>query len=117
MNIYVRSDNLAEISTAAEAGLADGILYAGSGDAGLDPTPLAEIVAEFALPVCAPVGAVATAEMYREARELSRLSDRIIVQVPLVEDAVPVIRRLTVDGADVCANFIFTAAQAAIAAR
>jgi len=117
MNIYVRSDNLAEISTATEAGLADGILYAGSGNAEHDPTELSEIVAEFALPVCVAVGAMTTSDMYREARELSRLSDRIIVQVPLVEDAVPVIRKLTVDGVDVCANFIFNAAQAAIAAR
>ncbi len=117
MNIYVRSDNLAEISTATEAGLADGILYAGSGNAEYDPTELPEIIAEFALPVCVAVGAMTTADMYREARELSRLSDRIIVQVPLVEDAVPVIRKLTVDGVDVCANFIFNAAQAAIAAR
>src|SRR5688500_3404185 len=117
MNIYVRSDNLAEISTAAEAGLADGILYAGSGDAEHERTDLAEIVAEFALPVCVAVGAMSAAEMYREARDLSRLSDRVIVQVPLVEDAVPVIRRLTVDGVDVCANYIFNAAQAAIAAR
>lgn len=117
MNIYVRSDNLAEISTATEAGLADGILYAGSGDVLHERTELPEIVAEFALPVCVAVGATTTADMYREARELARLSDRVIVQVPLVEDAVPVIRRLTVDGVDVCANYIFTAAQAAIAAR
>lgn len=117
MHIYVQSDNLDEISTATEAGLADGILYAGSGDAQRAPTGLAEIVAEFALPVCVPVGAVTTGDMYREARDLSRLSDRVVVQVPLVEDAVPVISRLTVDGVDVCATYIFNAAQATIAAR
>lgn len=117
MNIYVRSDNLDEISTAAEAGLVDGILYAASGDERHNATDLPDVVAEFALPVCVSVGAVTTTDMYREARELSRLSDRLIVQVPLVEDAVPVIRRLTVDGVDVCANYIFNAAQAAIAAR
>lgn len=117
MHIYVRSDNLAEISTATEAGLADGILYAGSGSTEHDRTELSEIVAEFSLPICVAVGAMTTPDMYREGRDLSRLSDRIIVQVPLVEDAVPVIRRLTVDGVDVCANFIFNAAQAAIAAR
>lgn len=116
MNIFVRSDNLAEISTAAEAGLADGILYASSGDHH-EQTALTEIVAEFALPVCVSVGAMTTSDMYREARDLSRLSDRVIVQVPLVEDAIPVIRRLTVDGVDVCANYIFNAAQAAIATR
>lgn len=117
MNIYVRSDNVAEISTAAEAGLVDGILYAASGDERHDSTDLQDVVAEFALPVCVAVGAMTTADMYREARDLSRLSDRVIVQVPLVEDAVPVIRRLTVDGVEVCANYIFNAAQAAIAAR
>ncbi len=117
MNIFVQSDSLAEISTAAEAGLADGILYAGSGDARHETTELSEIVAAFALPVCVAVGAVTTTDMYREARELSRLSDRVVVQVPLVEDAIPVIRRLTVDGVEVCANYIFNAAQAAIAAK
>ena len=73
MNIYVRSDSLAEISTASEAGLADGILYAGSGDDQHEPTELSAIVAEFALPVCVAIGAMTTADMYREARELSRL--------------------------------------------
>lgn len=117
MNIYVRSDSIAEISTVAEAGLADGILYAESGDGQHESTPLSEIVAEFALPVCVTVAAATTSDMYREARDLSRLSDRVVVQVPLVEDAVPVIRRLTVDGVEVCANYIFNAAQAAVAAR
>ena len=72
MNIFVRSDNLAEISTAAEAGLADGILYAGSGDEQHDPTELSAIVAEFALPVCVaiwPIRVVRAAEPRCESRD------------------------------------------------
>ncbi|HVF38695.1 MAG TPA: transaldolase family protein [Gemmatimonadaceae bacterium] len=121
MNIFVETVSLDEIRRASEAGFADGVVisesnYAGSGSA--DGRELVEAVAqEFAIPVCVEVAAVNGADMYREARELAKISDHIIVQLPLVEDAIGPMHRLSLEGVGICANFVFNGAQAVLAAK
>jgi transaldolase len=122
MNIYLESVNLDEIRNAALTGLADGVAFshvAFSVDAP-DVSArerLEEITREFAFPVCVPVGAVASADMYSEARELAKVSDHIIVQIPLVEDSLIPMAKLCNEGVTICATFVFNAAQAMIAAK
>jgi len=122
MNIYLESVNLDEIRNAASAGLADGIAFshvAFSIDAPDSSAKerLEEISREFALPICVPVGAVASGDMYTEARELAKVSDHIIVQIPLVEDSLIPMAKLCAEGVVICATFVFNAAQAIIAAK
>jgi transaldolase len=122
MNIYLESVNLDEIRNAALAGLADGVAFshvAFSVDAPdvSAKERLEEITREFIFPVCVPVGAVASADMYTEARELAKLSDHIIVQIPLVEDSLIPMAKLSNEGVTICATFVFNAAQAMIAAK
>jgi transaldolase len=122
MNIYLESVNLDEIRSSASAGLADGVAFshvAFSVDApdASARERLEEISREFAFPVCVPVGAVASADIYAEARELAKVSDHIVVQIPLVEDSLLPIARLSAEGVVVCATFVFNAAQAMIAAK
>jgi transaldolase len=122
MNIYLESVNLDEIRNAALAGLADGVafsLVAFSVDApdASAKARLEEISREFAFPICVPVGAVASADMYAEARELAKVSDHIIVQIPLVEDSLIPMAKLSAEGVVICATFVFNAAQAMIAAK
>jgi transaldolase len=122
MNIYLESVNLDEIRNAALAGLADGVAFshvAFSVDAPdvSAKERLEEITREFAFPVCVPVGAVASADMYTEARELAKVSDHIIVQIPLVEDSLIPMAKLSNEGVTICATFVFNAAQAMIAAK
>ena len=122
MKIYLESVNVDEIRNAASAGLADGVAYshvAFSADApdASARERLEEISREFALPVCVPVGAVTSGDIYSEARELAKVSDHIVVQIPLVEDSLVPIARLTAEGVVVCATFVFNAAQAVIAAK
>ena len=122
MNIYLESVDLDEIRTAASAGLADGVAFshtASSADASDANTKerLEEISREFAFPICVPVGAVTSNDIYGEARELAKISDHVVVQIPLVEDALVPMARLTAEGVMVCATFVFSAAQAIIAAK
>ena len=122
MKIYLESVNVDEIRNAASAGLADGVAYshvAFSADApdASARERLEEISREFALPVCVQVGAVTSGDIYSEARELAKVSDHIVVQIPLVEDSLVPIARLTAEGVVVCATFVFNAAQAVIAAK
>jgi transaldolase len=122
MNIYLESVSLDEIRNAALAGLADGVAFskvafsADTPDADVRER-LEEISREFAFPVCVPVGAVASAHIYAEARDLAKVSDHVVVQIPLVEDSLVPIAKLTAEGVVICATFVFSAAQALIAAK
>jgi transaldolase len=119
MNIYLESVNLDEIRNAAEAGLANGVAFSQpsfSDDANTKER-LEEIAREFAFPICVPVGAVTSGDIYTEARELAKVSDHVVVQIPLVEDSLIPMTRLTAEGVIVCATFVFSAAQAIIAAK
>lgn len=122
MNIYLESVNLDEIRGATSSGVADGIavshaaLIADAPDADTNER-LAEIARTFALPVCVAVSSVTTTDIYREGRELAKLSDRIVVEVPLIEDALEPIHRLNAEGVTVCAAFVYNGAQALLAAK
>jgi transaldolase len=122
MNIYLESVDLDEIRSAAAAGLADGVAFShtlAGADApdGNTAERLEEISREFAFPICVPVGAITSGDIYAEARELAKVSDHVVVQIPLVEDSLVPIARLTAEGVIVCATFVFSAAQAIIAAK
>src|SRR5436190_21470948 len=122
MNIYLESVDLEEIRNAASAGLADGVAFAHTAsvtdvaDANTRGR-LEEISREFAFPICVPVGAISSSDIYSEARELAKISDHVVVQVPLVEDSLVPMARLTAEGVVVCATFVYSAAQALIAAK
>ena len=121
MNIFVESVTLEEIRRAVASGFADGVVlndasFAGSESS--DGRELIEVIAhEFAIPVCVEVAAIDGNDMYRRARELAKISDHIIVQLPLVEDAIAPMHRLSQEGVGVCANFVFNGAQAVLAAK
>jgi len=121
MNIFVESVSVEEIRRAVNAGLADGVVVTDSayaGSASVEGRELIEAVAhEFAIPICVDVRAISGEEMYREAKELSRISDHLVIQLPLVEDAVEPMHRLSLEGVDICANFVFNGAQAVLAAK
>lgn len=119
MNIFVESISLDEIREATAAGFADGIVISSVVDSTSSHGReiIEEIAQEFAIPVCVEVGAISGDDMYREAREIAKISDHIIIQLPLVEDAVAPMHRLSQEGVDVCANFVFNGPQAVLAAK
>lgn len=121
MNIFVESASADVIRKAWAAGLADGVMFrvADHEDSSAESESdlLEAIASEFAMPICVEVTAISEADLYNEARELARISDHIVVQLPLVEDAVRPIHRLSMEGVRVCANFVFNGAQAVLAAK
>ena len=122
MRIHLASASLADISWAADHGLADGIVTSPTLLAqerpGADPRELlSEICRGVALPVHASVASVDTNDIYRDGRELAKVADSIVVEVPLVDDAVVAIRRLALEGVRVAATLAFNAAQALLASK
>ena len=122
MKVFLASARLDDIRWATNNGLADGVvitpaLLETAGAQGDTMGFLDDLCRAVSVPVCVSVGSVNEADILRDGRELVRLSDHIIVQVPLVEDAVPAIRRLSLEGVRVCATLVFNAAQATLAAK
>ncbi len=122
MNIFVESVSPEEIRRASSSGFADGVVfsqtkYAAASPEGDSNELLDSIAQEFAIPICVEVGALSSEEMYRAAKELSKISDHIVVQLPFVEDAVTPMHRLSMEGVGVCATYVFNGAQAVLAAK
>lgn len=122
MRVFLASARLEDIRWAAANGLADGVVTTPTmlDDVAGNDDPMAllsDICRSVSMPVCASVGSVNESDIYRDGRELARLSDQVIVQIPLVEDAVVAMRRLSQEGVRVCATLVFNAAQAVLAAK
>jgi transaldolase len=122
MKIYLASATLDDIRWAVSHGLVDGVITTPALIGAVTGTPddhelLAEICRATALPVAASVASVHGADIYRDGRELAKISDQIVVQVPLVEDAITAMCRLSSEGVRVTATLVFNAAQALLAAK
>ena len=122
MKIFLVTASPDEVRWASAIGLIDGVsttpaMLASARPHGDARELLEELIDSTRLPVCATVGAVNAHDIYQDGRELARLSEDIIVQVPLVEDAIVAIRKLSIDGVRVAADLVFNAAQALLAAK
>ena len=121
MKLLLASADVDEVRWAASAGLLDGVLTAAAmfTEAGgpSERELLDAMVRAANVPIYVTVHAVEPGEVYRDGREMAKLSDAIVVQVPLVEDAIVAIRRLCADGVRVAATLVFNAAQAVLAAK
>lgn len=124
MKIYLATADAQEITWAGECGFLDGvvaspaILARESETSGREAKEILAALCEATdVPVCAAVEAVNGAEAYRLGRELAKISDQIVVAVPLVEDTLGALRRLRSEGVKVTATLVYTTAQAALAAK
>jgi transaldolase len=122
MQFFLDTANLSDIRWAAQAGLIDGVTT--------NPTLLAKVAGELEPrdvlkeicslvegPVSAEVVTVRGDEMYSEGKELARLADNIVVKIPMIEDGLPAIRRLSADGIRVNVTLCFSSVQCLIAAK
>jgi len=122
MKILLASADTEELRWAAERQWTDGVfttpsLMARGAAAEEGLGQLADASRITGGPVYAAVHSVHADEMYQEARELARATEQTVVVLPLIEDAVPCMRRLTAEGVQVAANFVHSSAQALLAAK
>jgi transaldolase len=121
MRIYLATASTDDVAWGAAHGMLDGVLTSpgllvedGNSDA---RSHLAELCRLVHGPIFASVHAVDATGSYRDGRELAKLSDQIIVQLPLVEETLGAMRRLQADGIRVSATQVYNSAQGLIAAR
>jgi transaldolase len=121
MKIFLATAELDDVAWGATHGMLDGVVTTpallstcGASDA---RAHLAELARMIHGPVLATVQSVDTEGAMRDGKELARLSDQIVVGLPLVEETLGAMRRLQADGVRVAATHVYNTAQALLAAR
>ena len=121
MKIFLATARADDVSWGATHGMLDGVLTTpglladeGGHDARAHLLELCRLVQG---PIFAAVQTIDAGGAYRDGKDLAKLSDQIVVQVPLVEDTLGAMRRLRAEGVRVAATHVFSAAQALLAAR
>jgi transaldolase len=121
MKIFLATARADDVSWGASHGMLDGVLTTPgllAAEAEHDArTHLVELCRLVQGPVFATVQAIDSAGAYRDGKELAKLSDQIVVQIPLVEETLGAMRRLHADGIRVATTHVFSTAQALLAAR
>src|SRR2546428_106819 len=122
MKFFLDTASLKDINWATQAGLIDGIttnpslLAKQAGD--LDPRDvLKEICSLVEGPVSAEVVAVDTEGMVTEGTSLAKIADNIVVKIPMLEDGMVAVRRLTAAGIRTNVTLCFSSPQCLIAAK
>lgn len=122
MKFFLDTASLKDISWATQVGLIDGIttnpslLAKQAGD--LDPRDvLKEICSLVEGPVSAEVVAIDTEGMTKEGKALAKIADNIVVKIPMLEDGMVAVRRLTAEGIRTNVTLCFSSVQCLIAAK
>lgn len=121
MKLLLASASATDVAWGAAHGMLDGVFTTPAllaeesyGDARAHLLELCRLVHG---PIFASVLTIDAAGAYRDGKELAKLSDQIVVQLPLVEETLGAMRRLHADGVRVASTHIFNTAQALLAVR
>ncbi len=124
MKFFIDTANLDEIREANDLGILDGVttnptLISREGVKGKDAIfqhyrKICEIVDG---PVSAEVISTDFEGMIREARELAKIHENIVVKIPIIKDGVKAIRALSQEGIRTNCTLVFSPGQAILAAK
>ncbi|MBX6330931.1 MAG: fructose-6-phosphate aldolase [Gemmatimonadaceae bacterium] len=122
MRLFLDTAHLAEIQWGFTTGLIDGVSTNPSLLADALPDDdfrghVSEICRISPGPVTVQVISVTADDIYREGKELARLADNVVVEIPMIEEGLAATRRLVAEGVRVNVTLIFNAAQALLAAK
>ncbi|MCL5023141.1 MAG: fructose-6-phosphate aldolase [Nitrospirae bacterium] len=120
MKFFIDTANVNEIRKAWEVGVIDGVTTNPSLISRENRDP-GEILREICGIVDGPVSAEAVSlkadEMVNEAESLAKIHDNIVVKIPMTEDGLKAVKRLSAMGIKTNVTLIFSAGQALLAAR
>ena len=120
MKIFIDTADVGEIRDAAAMGVIDGVttnpsLVAKTG------RPFRDVIIEICEivdgPISAEVLATDTEGMLKEARELAKIHDNVVVKIPLIADGMKAVRTLTAEGIRTNVTLCFSPTQAMLAAK
>ncbi len=120
MKFFIDTASIAEIKEANDLGVLDGVTTNPSlvAKEGKEFIPLLkEICAIVHGPVSAEVISTEFDGMMKEARELSKIHENIVVKVPLIKDGLKAVKALKAEGIRTNVTLCFSANQALLAAK
>jgi transaldolase len=120
MKFFIDTANVEEIKKAWEVGVIDGVTTNPSliSKEKKDPTSLLkEICSIVDGPISAEVIGLKTEEMVREAEELAKIHKNIVIKIPMTEDGLRAVKRLSSAGIKTNVTLIFSSSQALLAAK
>lgn len=120
MEFFIDTGIVDEIKAAAKWGIIDGVttnptLIAKSGRTQADV--IKEICAIIDGPISAEVISTHTEGMLKEARELTKIHDNVVIKLPLTPDGIAACHALSNDGIKTNVTLCFSANQALLAAK
>jgi transaldolase len=120
MKFFIDTANIAEIKEAHAMGMVDGVttnpsLIAKEG--GDFKEIITEICSIVDGPISAEVISLDEAGMVREATDLAKIHDNIVIKIPMTVDGLKAVRRLASDGIRTNVTLIFSPLQALMAAK
>lgn len=120
MKLFIDTANIDEIRAANELGVICGVttnpsLIAKEGKVFEDV--IAEITSIVDGPISAEVVALDADGMVAEAKELAKIHENIVIKIPITEEGLKAVKRLTALGIRTNVTLIFSPAQALLAAK
>jgi len=120
MKFFIDTANIEEIKKANELGLLDGVTTNPS-LVSKEGREFKELIIEICGIVNGPVNAEVISSdakgMIKEARELAKLADNIVVKIPLIKEGLKAVKILSEEGIKTNVTLCFSAAQALMAAK
>lgn len=120
MKFFIDTANVEEIKKAWDLGVIDGVTTNPSLISKENREPkslLKEICSIVDGPVSAEVISLNADEMVKEAEELSKIADNIVVKIPMTENGLIAVKRLSSIGIRTNVTLIFSPSQALLAAK
>lgn len=120
MKFFIDTANVEEIKKAWELGVIDGVTTNPSLIAKEKREPvglLKEICGIVDGPISAEALSLKADEMVKEAEELAKIHENIVVKIPMTEDGLRAVKRLSSAGIKTNVTLIFSASQALLAAK
>jgi transaldolase len=120
MKFYIDTADIEEIRQANRRGWVDGVttnptLVAKAGRKHHDL--IKDICAEVSGLVSAEVVSVDAEGMLKEGRELAKIADNVVVKIPMIEEGLIAVKRLTAEGIKTNVTLVFSPIQALMAAK
>ena len=120
MKFFIDTANIEEIKKGLELGMVDGVTTNPS-LVSKEQRPFSDILADICALVDGPISAEVVSldadGMVVEARELAKIHDNIVVKVPMIEEGLKAVKRLTAENIKTNVTLVFSSTQALLAAK
>jgi transaldolase len=120
MKFFIDTANIDEIKKGLELGMVDGVTTNPS-LVSKEQRPFNEILADICAIVDGPISAeVISLEadgMVEEARELAKIHKNIVIKIPMIEEGLKAVKRLTAENIKTNVTLVFSCTQALLAAK